>query len=179
MKSESVSDDFDRLRRRIFWAMPSGIYLIGSCYENAVNLMTINWVTQISSQPKIVVAGIEKSSHTMDLIEKSNKYSLNFIQMKDKVLARTYAKAAVVDIEEMRLSGNKFYFTESLKVPVLESAVAYFEVSVISITNFSSHNAVFGEVVGGEIIDESLKESQGELSSKVLKMSDTKMHYGG
>ncbi len=179
MNAESFSDDFDRLRRRIFWAMPSGIYLIGSCHDKKINLMTINWVTQVSAEPKILVAGVEKSSLTMELIEKSKKFSLNFIQLQDKAVARTYAKAAVVDFEGMKLSGNKFYFTKLLKVPVLESAVAYFEVSVIGITNFSSHNAVFGEVVGGEIVDESLKENQLEFSSKVLKMNDTKMHYGG
>ena len=37
-------DDLDRHRRRVLWALPTGLYLIGSRAGEEVNLMTANLV---------------------------------------------------------------------------------------------------------------------------------------
>jgi hypothetical protein len=38
-------EEFDRLRRRVLWKMPSGLYLVGSRLGDRRNLMTLNWAT--------------------------------------------------------------------------------------------------------------------------------------
>jgi flavin reductase (DIM6/NTAB) family NADH-FMN oxidoreductase RutF len=38
-------DEYDRLRRRVLWAMPSGLFVVGSTDgADRRNLMTANWV---------------------------------------------------------------------------------------------------------------------------------------
>ncbi len=36
--------EYDKLRRRVMWAMPSGLYVIGSRAGDRLNAMTANWL---------------------------------------------------------------------------------------------------------------------------------------
>ena len=49
------AEAYDKLRRRVLWTMPSGLYVIGSRHGDRLNLMTANWVTQVSFDPKRVL----------------------------------------------------------------------------------------------------------------------------
>jgi hypothetical protein len=44
--TDEARDAFDRLRRRVLWKMPSGLYVVGST-DGALKrqLMTLNWLT--------------------------------------------------------------------------------------------------------------------------------------
>jgi flavin reductase (DIM6/NTAB) family NADH-FMN oxidoreductase RutF len=44
-------DTYDRTRRRVLWMLPMGLYVLGSRSGERRNLMTINWVMQISVHP--------------------------------------------------------------------------------------------------------------------------------
>jgi flavin reductase (DIM6/NTAB) family NADH-FMN oxidoreductase RutF len=37
--------EYDKLRRRVLWSMPSGLYVVGSRHGDRRNLMTLNWAT--------------------------------------------------------------------------------------------------------------------------------------
>ena len=50
-------EEYDRLRRRVLWTMPSGLYVVGSRDGDRRNLMTLNWATQVSSAPKLLGIG--------------------------------------------------------------------------------------------------------------------------
>ena len=34
--------EYDKLRRRVLWTMPSGLYVVGSRHDGRRNLMTLN-----------------------------------------------------------------------------------------------------------------------------------------
>ena len=36
-------EEYDKLRRRVLWKMPSGLYVLGAGYGGRRNLMTLNW----------------------------------------------------------------------------------------------------------------------------------------
>jgi len=40
-------DEYDRLRRRVLWTMPSGLYVVGSRDGERRNGMTLNWLTSL------------------------------------------------------------------------------------------------------------------------------------
>jgi flavin reductase (DIM6/NTAB) family NADH-FMN oxidoreductase RutF len=44
-------EEYDKVRRRVLWKMPSGLYIIGSRAGDRRNGMTGNWVTQLSFDP--------------------------------------------------------------------------------------------------------------------------------
>ena len=48
--SEPDGDDaYDRLRRRVLWSMPTGLFVVGSRHGDRRNLMTANWVMQVAT----------------------------------------------------------------------------------------------------------------------------------
>ena len=61
--------EYDKLRRRVLWTMPSGLYLIGSRSGDERNLMTLNWATKVSFEPKLVAISVEQTAVTHRLIK--------------------------------------------------------------------------------------------------------------
>src|SRR5207237_7371482 len=55
-------DEYDRLRRRVLWTMPSGLYILGSRAGDRRNGMTCNWVTQVGFDPKLVGVSVEQEA---------------------------------------------------------------------------------------------------------------------
>ena len=39
-------EEYDRMRRRVLWSMPTGLFVVGSRAGRRRNLMTCNWVMQ-------------------------------------------------------------------------------------------------------------------------------------
>ena len=51
-------EEYDKLRRRVLWTMPSGLYVLGSTDKGERrNGMTLNWATQVSFDPKLLAVG--------------------------------------------------------------------------------------------------------------------------
>ena len=59
VETDEDRDAYDRMRRRALWTMPSGLYLVGSRAGDERNLMTCNWATQVSFEPKLLAVGVE------------------------------------------------------------------------------------------------------------------------
>jgi flavin reductase (DIM6/NTAB) family NADH-FMN oxidoreductase RutF len=47
VETDEQCDEYDRLRRRVLWTMPSGLYVVGSRDGERRNAMTLNWLTSI------------------------------------------------------------------------------------------------------------------------------------
>ena len=171
--SSPGSDDFDRRRRRILWSLSSGLYLIGSRSGDAVNLMTANLVVQVCLEPKLVGAAIEADSVTAGLVAESGAFSLSLLARSDKDVVRRFVKP-VTEVERtaegalVALSGHAVREVGEAGLPVLASAVGHLVCAVRRQDVLGSHTFFIGEVtdVGGEPID-------------ILRMEDTRMHYGG
>src|SRR5580698_7182339 len=91
-------DEFDRQRRRVLWALPTGLYLIGSRFEDDVNLMTANLVVQVCLQPKLVAVAIESESVTAGLVGRSNLFAISLLDRAEKDVVRRFVKP-VSDVE--------------------------------------------------------------------------------
>ncbi|HEY3842430.1 MAG TPA: flavin reductase family protein [Acidimicrobiales bacterium] len=170
----TAGSEFDRQRRRLLWSLPTGLYLIGSRHEDAVNLMTANLVVQVCLEPKLVGAAIEAGSVTAGLVEASGAFSLSLLARTDKDVVRRFVKP-VTEIERapdgslVSMSGHAVREVgESPPLPILASAVGHLVCAVTTRESLGSHTFFIGEVtgVGGEPAD-------------VLRMEDTRMHYGG
>ena len=60
-------DDYDRLRRRVLWSLPVGLYVLGARAGSRRNLMTVSWVTQVALDPKLIGVGVERQARTHEL----------------------------------------------------------------------------------------------------------------
>ena len=168
---EGGEDAFDRLRRRVFWRMPSGLYLLGSAAGGRRNLMTLNWATQLSFEPKLVGIGVEQTAVTHALIREGGAFSLCLLSRDDQPIVRKFVKPVEVDEAASTLNGFAFHDGAVTGMPVLDQAVAFLECRLRQEIACGNHTLFIGEVVNSGF--------QLPEETPVLRMEDTRMHYGG
>ncbi len=163
-------EEYDRLRRRVLWAMPYGLYVVGSRAGDRFNLMTLNWATQLSFDPKLLGVGVERESLTHQLIEQGRVFSLCLVDREDRAIVRKFTKPVEVDLGASRANGFPFHLGRS-GAPVLDQAVAYLDCEVRQHLELGNHTFFVGEVVDAGF--------QKPEDTPVLRMEDTRMNYGG
>ncbi len=170
-ETDEQHDEYDRLRRRVLWKMPSGLYVVGSTDRgDRRNGMTANWVTQVSFDPKWIGVGVERGALTHELIEAGGCFALSLIDQEDRAIVRKFTKPVDVDLDAKTLNG--FAYVERVTgAPILGQAVAYIDCEVRERLVAGNHTFFVGEVVdAGFFKDE---------ETAVLRMEDTRMNYGG
>jgi flavin reductase (DIM6/NTAB) family NADH-FMN oxidoreductase RutF len=163
-------EEYDKLRRRVLWSMPSGLYVIGSRAKDRYNLMTANWVSQVSFEPKLVAVSVEREAVTYHLILEGRAFTINLISREDRAIVRKFVKPVEVDLEAKTLNGFPFH-EGGTGAPILDQAVAYLECSVHETVTAGGHSIFVAEVVDAGF--------QQPEDTEVLRMEDTRMNYGG
>ena len=175
IEESNGADELDRHRRRVLWAMPTGLYVIGSRAGDEVNLMTANLVVQVCMEPKLVAVAVEHEALTMRLVRDGGAFSVSLLPRTERTVVRHFVKP----VDDVERSDNGTILTMSghavnevgprpHRLPVLASAAGYLFCALRRTEELGSHVLCIGEVieVGGE-------------PSEVLRMEDTRMHYGG
>jgi flavin reductase (DIM6/NTAB) family NADH-FMN oxidoreductase RutF len=161
---------YDRLRRRVLWTMPSGLFIVGSRAGERRNGMTCNWTTQLGFDPKLVGVSVEKDAVTHELISEGRVFALCIVDREDRAIVRKFTKPVDVDLEAHTLNGFPFHDGVS-GAPILDQAVAYVDCELRSTVDVGSHSLFLGEIVDAAF--------QKDEETPVLRMEDTRMSYGG
>jgi flavin reductase (DIM6/NTAB) family NADH-FMN oxidoreductase RutF len=165
------AEEYDKLRRRILWKMPSGLYIVGSTDGGERrNGMTLNWTTQLGFDPKVLGIGVEREAFTHELIAAGGVFSLNVVDREDRQIVRKFTKPVDVDLAAKTLNGFPFHDGKT-GAPILDQAVAYLDCEVRQSVDTGSHTLFIGEIVDCGF--------QKDEDTPVLRMEDTKMNYGG
>jgi flavin reductase (DIM6/NTAB) family NADH-FMN oxidoreductase RutF len=163
-------DEYDRLRRRVMWTMPTGLFVIGSRAGDRRNLMTANQVVQVSHDPKQVAVSVEKDAVTNTLISEGGVFVVNIIDREDRAIVRKFTKPVELDADAKTLNGFAFHDGRT-GAPILDQALAFVECEVRNSVDLGSHTLFIGEVAGAGF--------QKPEDTEVLRMEDTRMNYGG
>ena len=167
---DDAQEDYDKLRRRVLWTLPYGLYALGSRAGERRNLMTVNWVSQVSLEPKLVGVGVEKPALTHELVTEGGVFSLNTISREDRSIVRKFTKPCDWDPEASTLNGFAVH-DGATGAPILDRAVAYVDCEVRQAVAVGNHTFFIGEVVDAAF--------QADEATEVLRMEDTRMNYGG
>lgn len=160
---------YDRLRRRILWALPSGLYVLGSRAGGRRNLMTLSLAMQACVEPKLVAVSVEAGALTHRLVREGGVFALNILRRQDRAVVRKFVKPLDDEGDPASLGGFAVH-SAATGAPVLDEAPAWLDCEVRHELPLGSHTVFVGEVVacGGD--PEGLE---------VLRMEDTRMSYGG
>ena len=174
-------EEYDRLRRRLLWALPTGLYVLGSRHGDRRNLMTVSWVAQVATDPKLVAASVEAGSVTGGLVSASGRFALTMLGRGERTVVRRFVKpAADVEVDEGTgrgtMSGVPVVGAPS-GAPVLAAAGAWLDCDVRHRVELGSHLLFVGEVTdcGLGAPGAAAADAPGEW----LRMEDTRMNYGG
>ncbi len=125
-----------------------GLYVATSRDAGGYAGGTINWLTQASFAPPLVMAGIQRDSSLHDAIVHSRVFAVHIIGKSQKDLATSFFKGA-------SQSGNRlngFCFEPgSTGAPVLLDAPAWFECRVVEEVRRGDHTVFIAEVVAAGV----------------------------
>jgi flavin reductase (DIM6/NTAB) family NADH-FMN oxidoreductase RutF len=164
-------EEYDKLRRRVLWTMPSGLFVLGSRAGERRNAMTLNLAMQASSDPKLLAVSVEKEALTHELVAEGKAFSLCVIDREDRAIVRKFTKPVEADAQAHTLNGFAYTDAPVTGTPVLAQAVAWVDCRLHSSVDLGSHTLFLGEVV-----DAAFAKPE---DTAVLRMEDTRMNYGG
>ncbi len=179
---------YDRLRRRVLWSLPTGLFVVGSRVGVRRNLMTANWVMQVAVTPKLVAVSVERGSVTAALIAEGGRFSVSVLSRDDRAVVRRFVKP-VEDVESdpsgvtLTMQGVPVQEVEG-GLPCLSSALSWLSCRVRYTgdrdvgpdSTPASHLLFVGEVVDA---GEGTVPGARDDPPGILRMEDTRMNYGG
>lgn len=173
-------DAYDRLRRRVLWSFPTGLYVIGSGAEgdggSRCNLMTANLVVQVATAPKLLAVAVETDALTAALVTAGRAFTVSLLARADRAVVRRFVKPVTeVDRDAQgrptSMAGEPVELAPS-GTPVLARAVAWADCALVHELDLGSHRLFIGEVTA-------VRGPAGDEHPEVLRMEDTRMNYGG
>jgi len=169
-------DEMDENSKKTALRMiPYGIYVLtAKASDGTIGTATVNWVTQTSFAPPLIVAAVKADSGAYAALKDSRRFVLNMLGKGQQGVAFTFFKPA--QIEGDRISGQPVRAGET-GAPILANAHASVECKVAEIVERGDHHIVIGEVINAHVA----KAPEGRPDAAILEMKDLgeKVFYGG
>ena len=130
-----------------------GIYVIGSRKGDRINGQICNTVAQVSSEPPIISACINKENLTHEYIEDSGVFSASILAQDTPLnLIGRFGFKSGRDID--KFDGINYKLGETQAPIVLENTLACLEAKVINSVDVGTHTIFIGDLVDAEVIAE-------------------------
>jgi flavin reductase (DIM6/NTAB) family NADH-FMN oxidoreductase RutF len=155
--------------------IPYGLYVLTAEDKNGkVAAATVNWVTQTSFQPPLVVVGVKSDSGAHAIIKESRAFALNILGKDQKGMAFIFFKP--LERAGNTIGGEPFR-KGSLGAPILEKTPAYVECALLETIEKGDHSIFVGEVKDAGVA----MQPSGRPDDATLAMRDLgeKVFYGG
>ena len=139
--------DYERLRRRVLWKLPTGLYLLGTRAGERRNLMTLNWAVQVSVDPEHV-RGVGR-----DLGVEPRAFGGGALFLGSPSLPGTTRKSCASSSSQpyttrkaRTLTG--FAYRDGLSgTPIPQFAIGYLDCGLRQVVDLGSHSLFVGEVL--------------------------------
>ena len=155
--------------------IPYGMYVLtADDGKGNIGAATVNWVTQGSFAPPLIVVAVKADSGAHTVVKGTGKFALNMLGKEHKAVAFTFFKPATV--EDGKLSGQEFHAGAN-GAPILDAAIAAVECSVTQIAELGDHHIVIAEVTEAHV----MRPPKGRADAAILEMKDLgeNVYYGG
>jgi len=143
---------------------PYGLMVAAAMEGQIPVAIVLTWAMQVSFDPPLVAAAIERTSRMREAIRTSGSFTLSFLpKTRGMDLAKTFLQSSRMSEPErmpLQLSPSR--------APVVEGALAWLSCRVRQEITTGDHDTVIGEVI----------DSGGSAAAgDVLLLSDTGWHY--
>ena len=146
--------------------IPYGLFLLTARHGEDVASATVNWVTQTSFKPPLVVVGVKEGTHPYQVIKAAGSFALHPIGADQQDVAQTF-------FGPVPPAGNKLgpltFRPGATGAPVINELPAYWECQLREIVEQGDHHVFLGEVV----------EAGVNSDTPTLLLRDTPWNYGG
>jgi flavin reductase (DIM6/NTAB) family NADH-FMN oxidoreductase RutF len=168
-----MNDDAKKTALRM---IPYGLYVMTAQSKDGatVSAATVNWVTQASFAPPLVVVGVKKDSGSHALAKEAGAFALNILGKGQSQLAYAFFKPA--ERQGNSLNGQSFRAGVT-GAPILEVVPAWVECKLVETVERGDHSVFIGEVVEAGL--RGAFEGRPDDAVLWLKELGPKVFYGG
>ena len=153
-------------KKTVLRMIPYGLYVLGAGQGDELGMATVNWVTQTSFAPPLVVMGVKSDSNTHAMMKDSRKFALSMLKTGQKDLAYAFFKPSAPEGGKI----NGFDFTPAANgCPTLNDAAGYVAGDIHEIVERGDHSVFIGEVTEAVLRD----------VSEPLTLKEIGANYGG
>ncbi len=128
----------------------------------------VNWISQASFQPPLVMVGVNADSGAAALIERCGEFAVNVLAADQLDIGKAFFRSTTV--EGNHINGHRFEPGPSTASPLLLQTPYWFECRVTDSVARGDHTVYVAEVVEAGVRDP---------ESVPLLLRDTGMNYGG
>ncbi len=156
----------ENAKKKALLMIPYGLFVLGAKHGDKQTVATVNWVTQTSFNPPLVVVGVKKDSGAHDLVKQSKKFTLSVLATGQKSIATSFFK----HVEPVGGKFGNFAFEPGkCGAPIISDAAAAVECEVVGFYELGDHSTVVGRVTEATLKNE----------SEVLTLKECGFQYGG
>ena len=155
-------------KRAALRAINYGLYIVTATHGGQTAAAGVNWVTQASFEPPLVVVCIKPGTETHDLALESGGFVVNVVGADQIDVAKSFFRPTVVEGDT--LNGFTFHTSPVTGAPHLVDLPYWFEATVTDTVTTGDHTIIVGQVVGAGVHDDTVEP---------LVLRSTGMNYGG
>ncbi|AKG90756.1 hypothetical protein GAH_01971 [Geoglobus ahangari] len=128
-----------------------GLYVVSSHLDGRPNGQIANTVFQVTSDPVMVAACLNKQNLTHEYVSKSGVFSVSVLEKQTPMaFIGRFGFRSGRDLD--KFDGVDFFWGKSGAPVVREHAIAYIEARVVDRMDVRSHTLFVGEVVEAEVL---------------------------
>lgn len=162
-------------KKTVLRMIPYGLFVLTAGRpDGTVGAATVNWVTQASFAPPLVVVAVKADSSVHAIIKESRAFALNVLGKGQQSLAFAFFKPALR--EGQTISGQAFR-AGTTGSPILEGAPAFVECRLVETVERGDHSVFVGEVVEAGLSQ--APPGRADDATLWLKELGDNVYYGG
>jgi flavin reductase (DIM6/NTAB) family NADH-FMN oxidoreductase RutF len=155
-------------KKRALRTLTYGMYVAGAAEGEELAAGAINWISQASFVPPLIMLALRSDSNLHRLAERSQRLAVNVLTREQKGMAAAFFKPSRVEAD--RIQGFAFQRGSFSGAPILADAWAWLEARVTDTLKRGDHTVFVAEVVEADI-------REGDFQP--LVMWETGWTYGG
>jgi flavin reductase (DIM6/NTAB) family NADH-FMN oxidoreductase RutF len=154
------------VKKKVLRQISYGMYVVSSAAGDVVSAGTVNWLSQASFSPPLIMVGVKKDSGLHETVKSSNSFVVNVLSADQKQFAEDFFRPS--NVEGNLVNGHPFKPGVG-GAPILDEVYCYFECKVTGSIEQGDHSVFVGEVI----------EAENRGDDKPLEMWNTGWFYGG
>ena len=156
------------VKKKVLRMISYGLYVMTARDGEQYAAGTVNWLSQASFQPPLVMVGVKADSGLHALIERTGHFAVNILAAGQKDIAAAFFRGT--EVQDNRINGYPFEPGPQTGAPLLLDLPAWFEARVTDMVKRGDHSVVVAEVINAGL---------RQQDATPLLLRDTGWYYGG
>lgn len=156
------------IKKQTLRLLTYGLYVLTVVDDGEIAAGTINWLSQASFTPPLIMVGVKADSRLHALVERSGAFAVNVLAAGQQDVASAFFRPS--QVEDGHINGYAFEPGPETGAPLLADLPAWFEARVTDAVKRGDHTVFVAEVVNAGL---------RAAEAAPLVMWDTGWHYGG